>query len=187
MIRMIRELTREVPLAMLCATLWFAALAITGYPIEAWVGVAIVGYVALRITLPITMGVHFLILRWLLQNLQSGLDTRHSHDHKPTLGVKAIAYLWMVSTSVGLGGGLSVILTDSFAAVAALQPLDPGVSVVGLIMLGLGLAINIVFYTLGINTVVSRRTHPINRSLPVQRQLFPWEPRWVSQITQASR
>ena len=90
MIRMIRELVREVPMAMLCATLWFGALTITGYPIKAWAGVAIAGYISLRVTLPITTGVHFLILRWLLQNLQDSADAGHSYEHKPTtLGVKA--------------------------------------------------------------------------------------------------
>ena len=185
---MIRELTREVPMAMLCATLWFGALAITGYPIEAWAGVAIAGYISLRITLPIATGVHFLILRWLLQNLQDSADAGHPHDHeRTTLGVKAIAYLWVLSVLVGVGGGLSVILADRFVAVTTLQPLDPIISIVGLIAFGLGLLVNVAFYTMGINTIVSRRTHPINRSLPVQRQLFPWEPQWVSRIARASR
>lgn len=184
---MIRELVREVPMAMLCATLWFGALAIAGYPIEAWAGVAIAGYVSLRITLPIATGVHFLILRWLLQNLQGSAEAGHSHDHKPTLGVKLIAYLWVLSVSVGVGGGLSVILADRLVAVTTLQPLDPVISIIGLIAFALGLVINVAFYTLGINTVVSRRAHPINRSLPIQRQLFPWEPQWVSRIARASR
>ena len=134
--------TRDVPLALICATAWLFVLWLAEYPADESVGVAIIGYVALWTSRLIVNALALFALRRLHSlALRKADELGVEIPEEPSPSIAAIARLAVTSFLIAMLlaiVGLSVVATVPIAAAVDLPPLAAGFGVFGWTALGVG-------------------------------------------------
>ena len=127
--------TRDVPLALICATVWFLVLWLVNYPADESVGVAIVAYIALWTSRMIINGLALFALRQ-LHNLAlrkaDELDVTIPEEPSPAIAkiARAVVVIFLLAMLLAIVG-LSIIATVPIVAAVGLPPLAAGFGVFG--------------------------------------------------------
>ena len=134
--------TRDVPLAIICATAWLFVLWLAEYPADESVGVAIIGYVALWTSRLIVNALALFTLRRLHSlALRKADELGVEIQEEPSPSIAAIARLAVTAFLIAMLlaiVGLSVVATVPIAAAVDLPPLASGFGVFGWIAFGVG-------------------------------------------------
>lgn len=127
--------TRDVPLALICATVWFLVLWLVNYPADESVGVAIVAYIALWASSMIINGLALFALRRLHSlALRKADELGVAIPEEPTPAITPAARLAVVALLLAMFLaiiGLSLIATVPIVAWVGLPPLAAGFGMVG--------------------------------------------------------
>ena len=134
--------TRDVPLALICATAWLFVLWLAEYPADESVGVAIIGYVALWTSRLIVNALALFTLGRLRSlALRKADELGVEIPEEPSQSIAAIARLAVTAFLIAMLlaiVGLSVVATVPIAAAVGLPPLAAGFGVFGWTALGVG-------------------------------------------------
>ena len=142
--------TRDVPLALICATAWIFVLWLAEYPADESVGVAIIGYVALW-TSRLIINALALFTLGRLHNLAlkkaDELGVEIPEEPSPAIATAARAaagvFLFAMLASIV---GISVAATVPIVAAVGLPPLAAGFGVFGWTALGVGAFVLAAFF-----------------------------------------
>ena len=142
--------TRDVPLALICATAWLFVLWLVEYPADESVGVAIVGYVALWTSRLIinalalfTLGrLHSLALK---KADELGVEIPEEPSPAIATAARAAAGVFLFAMLASIVG-MSVAATVPIAAAVGLPPLAAGFGVFGWTALGVGAFVLAAFF-----------------------------------------
>ena len=142
--------TRDVPLALICATAWLFVLWLVEYPADESVGVAIVGYVALWTSRLIINALALFTLgrlRSLALKKADELGVEIPEEPSPAIATPARAaagvFLFAMLASIV---GISVAATVPIVAAVGLPPLAAGFGVFGWTAFGVGAFVLAAFF-----------------------------------------
>ena len=142
--------TRDVPLALICATAWLFVLWLAEYPADESVGVAIVGYVALW-TSRLIINALALFTLGRLRSLalrkadELGVEIPEEPSPAATTIARAAAGVFLLAMLASIVG-ISVAATVPIVAAVGLPPLAAGFGVFGWTALGIGAFVLAAFF-----------------------------------------
>ena len=134
--------TRDVPLAIICGSVWFLVLWLVNYPADESVGVAIVAYIALWASSMIINGLALFALRRLRSlalRKADELGVAIPEEPSPAIAKIARAFVAVFLTAMFLAIiGLSLVATVPIVAWVGLPPLSAGFGAIGGTAFGAG-------------------------------------------------
>ena len=143
--------TKELPLAIASITVWNVILLIGGYSTGDWIGVVILGYIAVWVSRLLIVKPVELVSRLNLRRLKTTADLMGIElseeslaNHKVPLWAALLVGIFVFALLVSILG-LAMVITGYLVAFPGLAPLNPGVHFYGLIGLSVGLGYNILY------------------------------------------
>ena len=146
--------TRDIPLVIISTTVWNVVLFLGDYSAADWIGVVVLGYIAVWISRLIIVRPVGLVLRILLEYIkkvasQLDIDVSEEAIAKRSLPNWAMAVMVVFSLAVTASiFGLAIVATSSIARYAGLAPLNPMVQKLGLYALILGVLTSTLYLAL---------------------------------------
>ncbi len=140
----------DVLLALVSTTAWLTILWIVDYAVDYWIGVAVIGYVAVWVCRTVISNLTLFLLRRLRRNVllvakQLNIDLPSRATDETSAGVKAVAYLVLLSV-VATIVGTAVAFTTLITPVAGFPPLAVQFLFAGLTLLAFGLLVLVPFF-----------------------------------------
>ena len=146
------SLFREVPLAIVYATIWCIVLWMAGYPADERVGVAVIAYIAFWVSRAVIGNVTLVLLKALRRYglktaEQAGIEISDNSEAKGSAGSNIVVTLILLSVLATVLGWALVPVTY-IAPVVGLSQIGNAFAIAGLAMLAVGMFALALFFIL---------------------------------------
>ena len=169
---------RDVPLALLCTTVWLIALALTEYPADEWVGVVVLAYLVMWTSVFIVLGALKCAFKWLYEygrSVREQMGGEIKGDGElPRVGQIVVK---LVLAAIGCAPiGLAAVLTSFVVVHLGFPPMATVIEIAGLSVLLYSSAVILLFFgssvaILGsVSWYLRRRPIKLHARVPMNRQ-----------------